>query len=44
MSDAEDIAKAVQSVAKFGEKSLETSEKLDGFIALVRGQLLHVSE
>ncbi|MCR4320648.1 MAG: DUF4393 domain-containing protein [Candidatus Brocadiaceae bacterium] len=33
--EAEEIAKAVQSVAKFGEKSLETSEKLGGFFARV---------
>jgi hypothetical protein len=35
MSDVEEISKAVQSVAKFGEKSLETSEKVGGFIARV---------
>src|SRR5712692_6724157 len=35
MNDAEEIAKAVQSVAKLGEKSLETSEKLGGFFAKV---------
>lgn len=33
--EAEEIAKAVQSVAKFGEKSLETSEKLGSFFASV---------
>lgn len=35
MSDTEEIAKAVQSVAKLGEKSLETSEKLGAFFARV---------
>jgi hypothetical protein len=35
MSDVGEIAKAVQSVSKFGEKSLETSEKLGGFFAKV---------
>jgi len=35
MSETEEIAKAVQSVAKFGEKSLETSEKVGGFFAKV---------
>lgn len=33
--EVEEIAKAVQSVANFGEKSLETSEKLGGFFARV---------
>jgi len=35
MSETEEIAKAVQSVAKFGEKSLETSEQLGAFFARV---------
>ena len=35
MSEAEEIAKAVQGVAKFGEKSLETSKKIGGFFARV---------
>jgi len=35
MSETEEIAKAVQSVAKLGEQSLATSEKLGGFIAKV---------
>ena len=35
MSEVEEIAKAVQEVAKFGEKSLETSEKVGGFFARV---------
>lgn len=35
MSETEEIAKAVQSVASFGEKSLETSEKLGDFFARV---------
>jgi Abortive infection alpha len=35
MSDAEEIAKAVQSVAKFGDKALETSQKVGGFFARV---------
>jgi hypothetical protein len=35
MSDAEEIAKAVQSVAKFGDKALETSQKIGGFFARV---------
>ncbi|ABW68406.1 Abi-alpha family protein [Desulfosudis oleivorans] len=35
MSEAEEIAKAVQGVANLGEKSLETSEKLGGFFARV---------
>lgn len=33
--EAEEIAKAIQSFAKFGEKSLETSEKLGGFFSRV---------
>jgi hypothetical protein len=35
MSDAEEIAKAVQSVANFGDKALETSQKVGGFFARV---------
>lgn len=35
MSDVEEIAKAVQSVAKFGDKALETSQKVGGFFARV---------
>ena len=35
MSDAEEIAKAVQSVAKLGDKALETSQKVGGFFARV---------
>lgn len=35
MSEAEEIAKAVQSVAKFGDNALETSAKLGGFFARV---------
>ncbi len=35
MSDAEEIAKAVQSVANFGDKALETSQKVGGFLARV---------
>lgn len=35
MSEAEEIAKAVQSVAKLGDKALETSEKMGGFFARV---------
>jgi hypothetical protein len=35
MSEVEEIAKAVQSVAKFGDKALETSEKMGGFFARV---------
>ncbi len=35
MSDAEEIAKAVQSVAKFGDRALETSQKVGGFFARV---------
>jgi hypothetical protein len=35
MSDAEEIAKAVQSVARFGDKALETSQKVGGFFARV---------
>lgn len=35
MSEAEDISKAVQQVAKFGEKVLETSEKIGRFFACV---------
>lgn len=35
MSDAAEIAKAVQSVAKFGDKALETSQKVGGFFARV---------
>ena len=35
MSDTEEIAKAVQSVAKFGDKALETSQKVGGFFARV---------
>lgn len=35
MSDTEEIAKAVQSVAKFGDKVLETSQKVGGFFARV---------
>lgn len=35
MSEAEEIAKAVQSVAKFGDKALETSQKVGGFFARV---------
>lgn len=36
MSDeTQEIAKAVQSVAKLGEKSLETAEKLGGFFTRV---------
>ncbi len=37
-SEAEEIAKAVQSVAKLGEKSLGTTEKLGSFLARVLGQ------
>jgi hypothetical protein len=44
MSDTEEIAKAVQNVAKFGEKSLGTAEKLGGFFARVfHGPLEEVS-
>jgi hypothetical protein len=35
VSEAEEIAKAVQSVAKFGDKALETSQKVGGFFARV---------
>lgn len=35
MSEVEEIAKAVQKVATFSEKSLETSEKIGGFFARV---------
>ena len=35
MSDAEEIAKAVQKAASLGEKSLETSEIVGGFLARV---------
>jgi hypothetical protein len=35
MSETEEIAKAVQNVASFGEKSLETSQKVGGFFAKV---------
>ena len=35
MSEVDEIAKAVQSVAKFGDKALETSEKMGGFFARV---------
>jgi hypothetical protein len=35
MSETEEIAKAVQNVAKFGEKSVELSEKIGGFFAKV---------
>lgn len=35
MSETEEIAKAVQSVANLGEKSLEASEKIAGFFAKV---------
>lgn len=35
MSEAEEIAKAVQKTASFGEKSLETSQKIGGFFAKV---------
>ncbi len=35
MSDAEEIAKAVQSVAQLGDKSLETSQKMGEFIGRV---------
>ena len=35
MSDAEEIAKAVQSVAKFGDRALETSQQVGGFFARV---------
>lgn len=36
MSDeTKEIAKAVQSVAKLGEKSLDTAEKLGGFFSRV---------
>jgi hypothetical protein len=35
MSEAEEIAKAVQSVAKFGDKALETSQKVGSFFARV---------
>jgi len=35
MSDAKEIAKAVESVAKLGEKSLESAEKLGSFFARV---------
>ncbi len=35
MSDTEAISEAVQEVAKFGEKALETSEKIGGFFACV---------
>jgi len=35
MDDIKEVAKAVQGVAKFGEKSLETSEKIGGFLSRV---------
>ena len=35
MSETEEIAKAIQSVAKFGNKALETSEKMGVFFARV---------
>ena len=35
MSETEEIAKAIQSVSRFGEQSLKTSEKLGGFFARV---------
>jgi len=35
MSEVEEIAKAVQGVAKFGERSIEFSEKLGGFFSRV---------
>lgn len=35
MSESEEIAKAVHSVANFGTKSLETSEKIGNFLARV---------
>ena len=35
MSETEEIAKAIQSVAELGEKSLGTAEKLGGFFAQV---------
>jgi Abortive infection alpha len=35
VSEAEEIAKAVQSVAKFGDNALETSQKVGGFFARV---------
>ena len=35
MSDTEAISKAVQETAKFGQKALETSEKIGGFFACV---------
>ncbi|MGA3113375.1 MAG: Abi-alpha family protein [Syntrophobacteraceae bacterium] len=35
MSDVEEIAKAIQKTAQFGEKSLDSAEKLGGFFARV---------
>ncbi len=35
MSEAEEIAKAIQESAKLGEKGLETAEKVGGFVATV---------
>lgn len=35
MSDAEEIAKAVQSVAKLGDTALDTSQKIGGFLGRV---------
>lgn len=35
MSDTEEIAKAVQSVANLGDKSLDTAQKLGGFVSRV---------
>lgn len=35
MTDAEEIAKAIQASAKFGERGLETAEKAGGFFARV---------
>jgi hypothetical protein len=35
MSETEAISEAIQQVAKFGEKALETSEKIGGFFACV---------
>jgi len=40
MSEAEEIAKAVQDAARFGEKSLEAGEKLGGFFAKVLKELV----
>jgi hypothetical protein len=38
MSTAEEIAKAVQSVAKFGERSLDLADKAGSFLARVLGE------